>query len=73
MAGIKHECSDAKGAIKVVQEVSNSYGGVLSATDIYQLPRGEQQVCQAKRRCNQSSISQVGSADDEFAAVLHKA
>ena len=73
MARIKHECSDAKGPKKVVQEVSNTYGGVLSATDICQLPRGEQQVSQAKRRCKQSSISQAGSADDEFAAVLHKA
>ena len=41
MARIKHECSDARGPKKVVQEVSNSYGGVLSATDICQLPRGE--------------------------------
>ena len=66
MARIKHECSDAKGLKKVVQEVSNTYGGVLSATDICQLPRGEQQVSQAKRRCKQSSISQAGSADDEL-------
>ena len=30
-------------------------------------------MSQAKRRCKQSSMSQVSSADDEFAAVLHKA
>ena len=72
MARIKHECSVAKGLKKVVQEVSASFGGILSATDICQLPRGEQQVSQAKRRCKQPG-SHVGSADDEFAAVLHKA
>lgn len=73
MARIKHECSEAKGPKKVVQEVSSSFGRVLSATDMCQLPRGEQQVSQAKRRYKQSSVSHVGSADDEFAAVLHKA
>ena len=67
MARIKHECSVAKGPKKVVQEVSASVGGMVSATDICQLPRG---VSQVKRR---QSCSQVGSADDEFAAVLHKA
>ena len=40
MARIKQECSSAKGPKKVVQEVSNSFGGVASATDICQLPRG---------------------------------
>ena len=74
MARIKHECSEAKGPKKVIQEVSADFGGVLSVTDICQLPRGEQQVSQVKRRCKQQSyVSQVGSADDEFAAVLHKA
>lgn len=73
MARIKHECSDGKGPKKVVQEVSSSFGGVASATDICQLPRGEQQVSQVKHRCKQSSVSQVGTCDDEFAAVLHKA
>ena len=73
MARIKHECSDAKGPKKVIQEVSSSFGGVLSATDICQLPRGKQQVSLAKRRYKQSSVSHVGSADDEFVAVLHKA
>ena len=70
MARIKHECSVAKGPKKFVQEVSASVGGMLSATDICQLPQGEQQVSQVKRRCKQQ---QLGSADDEFAAVLHKA
>lgn len=49
MARIKHECSDGKGPKKVVQEVSSSFGGVASATDICQLPRGEQQVSQVKQ------------------------
>ena len=73
MARIKQECSSAIGPKKVVQEVSNSFGGVASATDICQSPSGELQVSQVKRRCKQSPVSQVGACDDEFAAVLHKA
>ena len=70
MAMIKHESTD-KGPKRVVEKVSSSLGGVLSASDISQLPRGEQQVSQAKRR--NKSKEQIGSADDEFATVLHKA
>ena len=70
MAMIKHESAD-KGPKRVVEEVSSSLGGVLSASDISQLPRGEQQVSQAKHR--NKSKEQIDSADDEFATVLHKA
>ena len=71
---IKQECED-KGPKRVVEKVSSSMGGVLSASDIIlcALPRSEQQVSQARRRCKRKQVcSLVGNPDDEL-AVLQKA
>ena len=73
MAKIRQECKSS-GPKRVIEKVSSSVGGVLSATDISQLPRSEQQISQAKRRSKWEQICpQVSNPDDELAVVLHKA
>ena len=73
MAMIKQECKSS-GPKRVIERVSSSMGGILSATDACQLPRNEQQVSQAKRRCKKKDIIPgVQNADDELSIVLQKA
>ena len=70
---IKSE-SRQSGPKQVVERISSSMGGMLSATDMCQLPRSEQQVSQAKRRCKRQIDSKyVSNPDDELAIVLQKA
>ena len=72
MAVIKRE-SKHSGPKQVIERVSSSMGGILSATDMCQLPRSEQQVSQIKRRCKKKRDCQlVSNPDDELAVVLQK-
>ena len=73
MAMIKNE-SKHSGPKQVIESISSSMGGILSATDMCQLPRSEQQVSQAKRRSKREHDCQrVSNPDDELAIVLQKA
>ena len=69
---IKEECNKI-GPKRVVEKVSSQVGGMVSAS-MCELPRNEQQVSQAKRRCKRSDSCQiVSNPDDELAVVMQKA
>ena len=73
MAMIKSE-SKCSGPKQVIERISSSMGGMLSVTDMCQLPRSEQQVSQAKWRSKREhDFQQVSNPDDELAIVLQKA
>ena len=69
MAAIKSE-SKCTGPKQVVEKISSSMGGMLSASDMCRLPRSEQQVSQAKQRYK--TQQRFSNTDDELAVVLQK-
>lgn len=67
---MKEESVKGIGPKKIVSNVSASVGGIMSANDSCELPRGEQQASKIKSRMKLSSSP---ISNDEFAVVLHKA
>ena len=73
MSALKAEC-ETSGPKIVVGKISARVGGIVAASDSCELPRGEQQVSDLKRRKKpQTDASGMFYGTDELAIVMQKA